>query len=324
MIYLRIIGLLLLGLSTVAAEEPVQPVTLTLGTGATGGVYHPVGSAICRLLSRDYHAHGIRCQVQPSEGSVANLDGVRADELDLAIVQSDWLHHAYRGNSRFKITKPYRTLRTLFLLHLEPLTVLARRDSGIRSFIDLKGKRVNLGTPGSGQRATIAVLLAELRWNTNVFQQALELDAAEQVRALCDNEVDAIIYMVGHPNTSVLEATTACNSVLVPVTGPAVAQLVLRHPYYLHGRIPGGMYRGNPDPIDTFGVRAVLVAEQDLPDSTVRALLEAVFENFDEFRKQHPALMTLDPRNMVQDGSDVPLHPAAAAYFREKGWLDQK
>lgn len=320
MFYLRILGLLLLVLSGATAAETSR--SLTLGTGSTGGVYHPAGSAICRLFGRDYHEHSIRCQVQPSEGSVANLEKLRAGELDLAIVQSDWLHHAYRGSSRFRDSGPDRTLRTLFLLHVEPFTVIARSDSSIRTLNDLKGKRLSLGTPGSGQRATVDVLLKTLGWDSGVFQQALALDATAQVRALCDDEVDAIIYMVGHPNASVLEATTACNSVLIPVTGPAVAKLVLRHPYYLHGRIPGGMYRGNPDPIDTFGVRAVLVAEADLPDEVVRALLDVVFKNFDEFRKQHPALMMLDPRDMVEDGSDVPLHPAAAAYFREKGWLD--
>jgi uncharacterized protein len=137
---------------------------------------------------------------------------------------------------------------------------VARRDSGIKTFADLKGKRVNIGNPGSGQRGTMEVVMKALGWTMDDFRLASELKPAEQSAALCDNKIDAIIYTVGHPSGSIQEATTSCDSILVPVEGPAIDKLVAENAYYRHATIPGGMYRGTDTDTVTFGVGATFVS----------------------------------------------------------------
>ncbi|RMH42678.1 MAG: TAXI family TRAP transporter solute-binding subunit, partial [Alphaproteobacteria bacterium] len=235
--------------------------------------------------------------------------------------QSDWQYHAYHGTSKFADKGPFEKLRAVFSVHPEPFTVVARADAGIKTFEDLKGKRVNIGNPGSGQRGTMEVLMAAMGWTTDDFAQATELKAAEQSAALCDNQIDAMVYTVGHPSGSIKEATTSCDAVLVSVEGPAVDKLVSENPYYSYAVIPGGMYRGNPNDVKTFGVRATLVTSADVSEEAVYTVVKAVFDNFEDFKKLHPAFAHLKPEEMISAGLSAPLHPGAEKYYRERGWL---
>ncbi len=232
---------------------------VTIGTGGVTGVYYPTGGAICRLVNKDRKQHGIRCSTESTGGSVYNLNTIRAGELDMGVAQSDWQYHAYHGSSKFKDKGANKNLRAIFSVHPEPFTVVARADSGIRNFGDLKGKRVNVGNPGSGQRGTMEVLMAALGWKMSDFSLASELKSSEQSKALCDNKIDAMVFTVGHPSGSIKEATTACDSVLVNVTGSAVNKLVADNDFYRTATVPGGMYRGNASNTQTFGVGATFV-----------------------------------------------------------------
>ncbi len=310
----------------VAAGLTAAPATyandfITIGTGGVTGVYYPAGGAICRLLNQGRKNHGIRCSVESTGGSVYNLNTIRAGELEFGVVQSDSQYYAYTGTSQFKDQGKFEDLRAVFSLHPEPFTVVARADSGIKNFQDLKGKRVNIGNPGSGQRSTMEVVMAALGWKNSDFKLATELKAAEQSAALCDNQIDVMIYAVGHPSGSIQEATTACDSVLVTVDGPVIDKLVKDNVFYRTAIIPGGMYTGNDANVTTFGVGATLVTSSKVSDKVVYEMVKSVFENFEEFRKLHPAFENLDPKEMVSDGLSAPLHPGAAKYYKEKGWI---
>lgn len=294
---------------------------ITIGTGGVTGVYYPTGGAICRLVNKDRKEHGIRCSAESTGGSVYNINTIRAGELDMGVAQSDWQHHAYNGTSKFKEAGPFKDLRAVFSVHPEPFTVVARADSGIKNFMDLKGKRVNIGNPGSGQRGTMEVLMKALGWTKDDFKLASELKSAEQSKALCDNKIDAMVFTVGHPSGSIKEATTSCDSVLVTVDGAAVEKLVADNAYYRIATIPGGMYRGNPDDVKTFGVGATFVSSTNAPADTVYQVVKAVFENFDSFRKFHPAFGHLKKEEMIKDGLSAPLHDGAAKYYKEAGLL---
>ncbi len=308
-----------LGASSGVSKAEAQQRFITIGTGGVTGVYYPTGGAICRLVNKARKIHGIRCSVESTGGSIYNLNTIRAGELDMGVAQSDWQYHAYNGTSKFKSQGANRDLRAVFSVHAEPFTVVARRDSGIRSFADLKGKRVNIGNPGSGQRGTMEVLMGALGWKMSDFALASELKSSEQSQALCDNKVDAIVFTVGHPNGSIKEATTTCDTVLVSVTGAVVDKLVGDNDYYDYAAIPGGMYRGNPNDTKTFGVKATFVASGKLPDNVVYQVVKAVFENFDSFRRLHPAFRHLDKRVMTSGALSAPLHPGALRYYKEKG-----
>ncbi len=309
-------GLGMLGSLPAAAET-----FITIGTGGQTGVYYVVGQSICKLVNRGTKKHGIKCTAPSTGGSIANINAIRQKQMDFGVAQSDWQYHAYHGTSKFKDKGPFKELRAVMSVHPEPFTVVARADAGIKTFTDLKGKRVNIGNPGSGQRGTMEVVMKALGWTKDDFALASELKSAEQAQALCDNKVDAIVFTVGHPNGSIQEATTLCDAVLVPVEGPAIDKLVEEHPYYSHAIIPGGLYRGNPNDVKTFGVRATFVTASWVPDKVVDVVVRAVFENFERFKKLHPAFANLKPEEMVKLGLSAPLHPAAEAYYKSKGWL---
>lgn len=294
----------------------------TIGTGGVTGVYYPTGGAICRLVNQGRREHGLRCSVESTGGSVYNLNTIRAGELEFGVAQSDWQFHAFNGTSSFADAGPFEDLRAVFSVHPEPFTVVARAGAGITNFEDLQGKRVNIGNPGSGQRGTMEVLLEAYGWTTSDFALATELRPAEQSAALCDNQIDAMVYTVGHPSGSIQEATTACDSVLVNVDSDIVRQLVEDNAFYRMATIPGGMYRGNPDDVTTFGVGATFVSSATVPEETVYTLVSSVFENFEAFTQLHPAFANLKKEEMVRDGLSAPLHDGAARYFREAGLLN--
>ncbi|UOA28948.1 TAXI family TRAP transporter solute-binding subunit [Pseudosulfitobacter sp. DSM 107133] len=295
---------------------------ITIGTGGVTGVYYPTGGAICRLVNKGRKEHGIRCSVESTGGSVYNINTIREGELEFGVAQSDWQYHAYNGTSKFEEAGPFEKLRAVFSVHPEPFTVVARADSGVKTFDDLKGKRVNIGNPGSGQRGTMEVLLEAKGWTTDDFALATELKAAEQSAALCDNQIDAMVYTVGHPSGSIQEATTACDSVLVEVSGDVVDQLVADNSFYRTATIPGGMYRGNDEDVATFGVGATFVTSSDVSEEAVYAVVSSVFDNFEDFKKLHPAFANLKPEEMATAGLSAPLHPGAAKYYKEKGWIE--
>lgn len=307
--------------ATLATPAAAQQKFMTIGTGGVTGVYYAAGGAICRLVNKDRARHGFRCSVESTGGSVANINTLRSGDLDFGIAQSDWNYHGYKGTSSFRRFGAFDGLRSVFALYPEPFTLVARADAKARNIEDLKGKRVNVGNPGSGTRASVEELLAALGWTLSDFSLASELRADEHGAALCNNEVDAFFYGVGHPSANIQEPVTACGARLVNITGPAVDKLVADNPYYAKAVIPGGLYKGNDQDTRTYGVLATLVTAAKVPEDRVYTLVKAVFDNLDEFRKLHPALAHLKPESMVRDGLSAPLHPGAEKYYREKGWI---
>jgi TRAP transporter TAXI family solute receptor len=308
------------GLTALATPGVAQQKFVTIGTGGVTGVYYAVGGAVCRLLNKDRAKHGIRCSVESTGGSAFNINTIQAGELDFGMAQSDVAFNAIKGEGQYK-GKAFGDLRSVYSVHPEPFTVLARKEANIAKFEDFKGKRFNVGNPGSGTRASMEQLLAEMGWKLSDFSLASELRADEHGPALCDNKIDGFFYAVGHPSANIQDPTTTCGAQLVSITGPAVEKLVKQFPYYAKATVPGGMYAGNAKPTETYGVLATLVTSAKVPDASVYELVKATFENFDEFKKLHPAFANLKPEEMVKNGLSAPLHPGAEKYYKEKGWL---
>lgn len=304
-----------------SASAMAQQNFVTIGTGGVTGVYYAAGGAICRLLNKDRKTHGIRCSVESTGGSAFNVNTIKEGELDFGMAQSDVQYNAYKGLESFKDGGAHTDLRAVFSIHPEPFTVLAHPNAGVTKFEDFKGKRFNVGNPGSGTRASMERLLGAMGWTLADFSLASELKADEHGPALCDGKIDGFFYGVGHPSANIQDPTTTCAAKLVPLTGEVVDKLVAENPYYAKAVIPAGLYANNPDDTETFGVLATLVTSAKVPDESVYQLTRAVFENFDEFKSLHPAFANLDPAKMVSEGNSAPLHPGAEKYFKEKGWL---
>jgi uncharacterized protein len=304
-----------------AATAIVAPRTLYMGTAPVVGVYFPAGGAVCAMVNGHRSETGLRCVVESTDGSVANLRALRRGEEDLAIVQSDWQYFAVKGLGPFKPAGPFQDLRALFNIHGEPLTLVTRRNTGIASLADLKGKRVNVGAKGTGQRVFADLLFHALGLKDADFAKLGEVDANLQSKALCDGQFDAFLMPMSHPNGAVEEAAQRCGAVLVPISGSAVDKLTSDMPYLARDEIPGGTYSGNPTTIATFGPRATLVATQRLPAEVAYQIVKDVFQDFDRFKGMHPAFRCLTPAQMIGPGNTAPLHEGARRYYRERGWL---
>jgi len=294
---------------------------ITIGTGGVTGVYYPAGGAICRLVNRDRAKHGLRCSVESTGGSVANVNLLKSGEIEFGVAQSDVQFNATKGQGQFQKDGAMGDLRAVFALHPEPFTVVARKEANVTKFEDFKGKRFNIGNPGSGTVASMEELLAAMGWKKTDFGLASELRPDEHGPALCDGKIDGFFYAVGHPSANIQDPTTICGAKLVSLTGSAVEKLLKEKPYYAIATIPGGMYPNNPQTTTTFGVQATVVSSAKVPADVVYTVVKTVFDNLEEFKKLHPALANLKPEDMVKNGLSAPLHEGALKYYKEKGWI---
>ena len=309
-----------------SGEAGAQKRFISIGTGGPTGVYFVVGQAVCRMVHKEAaegrkkgRKHGIRCAAPSSAGSNYNINNIRMGEFDFGVAQSDWQYHAYNGSSRYK-GKRVAKLRAVFSVHAEPFQLIVGRNSGITGWDDLKGKRVNIGNPGSGQRGTMEVLMKAHGTTKRDFKVATELTSSEQSKALCDGKIDAIGYTVGVPNSGVAVATEGCGARIVSLDSAVEKKLVSGKPYYAFTTIPKGTYKTTTSDVRTFGVKATFVTSTDTADKTVYEVVRAVFENLADFRKLHPAFNNLNPKEMISDGLSAPLHKGALRYYKEKGW----
>ena len=308
-------AMLALGATAAAAETSF----VSVGTGAMSGLYYPVGRALCDLVNQGRRDHGVRCSAEPTIGSVFNVDQLQAGELDLALVQSDVQYAAYDGRGHWQ-GAPYSGLRSVLSLYPELVTILARRDAQVGDVEALKGKRVDIGRAGSGAQATWEAIEAALGWTRADLKLAAELKPDSAGAALCANEVDASVQLVGHPSAWLAQRLDQCDLALVSVAGPAIAELVAGRPYFRPGEIPAGIYGGNAA-TPTFGVSATLVTSTNLPEAAAYAIAKSAIEGIDQLRSRRPALAQLEPREMIRLALTAPLHPGAERAYRELGLL---
>lgn len=294
---------------------------VTIGTGGITGVYYPTGGAIAKMVNKKRKTYGIRATVESTGGSVFNVNAIMSGDLDFGVVQSDRQYQAVHGQAEWKEAGPQKDLRAVFSIHPETINLIATDDAGINSIQDLKGKRVNIGNPGSGQRQNSIDALAIAGLDFKKDLKAEGVKAAEAPGLLQDGRIDAFFYTVGNPNGAIKEACSGKRKVhFVPITG--VEKLLSQNPYYAKAIIPIKFYPGatNNDDIESFGVKATFVTSARVSDEIVYAITKEVFDNFKEFKTLHPAYQTLTKKNMLE-GMSAPIHPGALKYFKEAGLL---
>lgn len=296
---------------------------VAIGTGSITGVYYPAGGAICRLINRGRKEHGIRCSVESTGGSVSNLNAIRNGGIDFGIVQSDWQYHAYKGTGFFADQKPFKELRSVFSLYTETFTIAVLEKSGIKKIDEIVGKRVNFGPQGSGMNATMEVLMEVKGWTKASFAAVNYLQPAEQPKALCEGKIDVMIYAAGNPNGVLQEAAQTCKVRILSIDRETIDKLIKSNSFYAQAVIPGGVYAGNPNSIDTFGVKASVVTSEKASVDVVYNMTKAVFENFDNLKTLHPVFSSLKKDSMVKEGNSSPIHPGAMKYFKEAGLLKE-
>ncbi|UCH75026.1 MAG: TAXI family TRAP transporter solute-binding subunit [Rhodospirillales bacterium] len=299
--------------------EPAPERDIVIGGGAVAGVYFPAAGAICRVLSMQETNR--RCLVESNVNSSVNLERLANGLLDFAVVQSDWLMHASRGTSLFRPNGPDETLRAVLSLHAEALTLVTRAGAGIETPEDLEGKRVNLGPAYTYQRVLTETLLRAAGLDEDDLALVTEMSVEEQFTALCTGELDAAAIVAAHPTPVLVDAMQRCDLRLIAIAGKRIDALLKDRTELAPAVVPGGLYTGAPDDVETFGLRAVLATTTQVEDEIVRALVEAVLGEFSTFAAQHPALGRLDRKAMARAGIAVPLHPGAENAFKTHGFL---
>ena len=295
---------------------------VSIGTGAVTGVYYPTGGAIAKMLNKKYKKYNIKATVESTGGSVYNINAVLTGDLDFGIAQADRQYQAYKGLSEWKNKGPQPNLRAVFSIHDEAVTLIASGNSNINTPADLKDKRINLGNPGSGQLQNAKDVLNIFGLNENNIK-AEYIKAVEAPHLLQDERIDAFFFTVGHPNGNIQEAASGRIKIkIVPIVGKQISKLIKDAPYYSKTTIPLEYYDNilNKEDIDTIGIKATLVTASNINEDVVYALTKEVFDNFESFKKLHPAYKTLTKGNMLK-GLTAPLHKGAIKYYKESGLM---
>jgi len=307
--------------AVVLATSAVAYDYITIGTGGVTGVYYPTGGAICRLMNKIKKQTNIKCTVESTGGSVYNVNAIKKGDLDFGIVQSDVVYQAYNGEGRFT-NKPYKDLRVVMSIHPELLTLVVRKDSGIKNFFDLKGKRINIGNPGSGNEAAVKTLFNYCNGLKLKEIKVEQLKASEAPTALKDKKIDGYFYMIGHPTANIKDAANSTDVDLIPLDNvPAAKKLVEEKPYYAWGVVPARMYRGVDHPTKTYGVKAIVVTNNKMDNEKVYYLAKTILDNFDKFKRMHPSYKNLTKKDLLKGFDLNVMHPGAKKAFKEAGLL---
>jgi len=290
---------------------------ITIGTGGVTGTYYPTGGAICRMMNKRKKDTGIRCSVESTGGSVYNVNTIKAGELDFGIAQSDTVYQAFNGEGKFE-GKPIKELRSVMAIYPELLAFVVRKDAGIKKITDMKGKKINIDIPGSGTRMTTEIVMDAFGVKKEDLALANELKSTEGPTMLKDHKIDGYFGVFGHPTANIKDASNSVDIDLVPIDGEPIDKLVAKYPYYAKGVISGTFYKGVEHDTPSIGVKAVLVSSDKIDDKVVYELTKTILDNFDAFKKLHPAYKTITKESLL-DGLSIEQHPGAVKAFKEAG-----
>jgi len=311
--------LLSLGIFASFSASAFSAEFITIGTGGVTGTYYPTGGAICKLVNIYKKETKIRCSVESTDGSVYNINTIQLGELDFGIAQSDVIYNAINGTGKFK-NKPVKELKAVMAIYPELLTLVTRKESNIKSIYDIKDKKINIGNPGSGNEATVLTLLNKLGMSVKDLAYAGQLKSSEMPDALEAKQIDGYFYMVGHPTANIKDAANSTDIRITPISNEKIDELIKERPYFAKANVPAGLYKGSSVNVPTFGVKAVLVTHADVSDKAVYTVVKAIIQNFERFRRLHPAYNNISKESLL-DGITAPLHDGAKRYYKEVGIL---
>lgn len=301
-----------------SAPQALAKTDVLFGGAAIVGVYYQVALQISNLMNKHmgqkYNYIG-----RPTGGSVFNINAMIRETFDFGVAQSDRNFQAFNGLADWD-GKPVKNLRSVFSMHPETVMLVTRKDTGIKKVTDIKGKRVNIGNPGSGQRGNAEEVLKIYGIDQNKDIMAEGLQQGEASRALVDRKIDAFFYTVGNPSAAIEEPAQSVDMVLIPLDHPDIKKLADEKPYYVYTKIPAGLYKGVNYDVPTYAVTATVITHEKVADEIVYDMVKTVFEHLDELKASHAAFKVLEPKQMLK-GLSAPFHPGAIKYYKEKGWM---
>ena len=302
----------------VTAPQAMAKQDILFGGASITGVYYQVALQLSNMMNK-HAADKYNYIGRPTGGSVFNINAIDRGAFDFAVAQSDRNWQGFNGAADWE-GKPVKGLRSVFSMHPETVLLVTRKDTGIKTVMDMKGKRINIGNPGSGQRGNAEDVLRIYGLDPNKDFSAEALQQAEASRALVDQKIDAFFFTVGNPSAAVEEPAQSVELDIVPINSDGIKDFVAKHPYYIMTKIPAGTYKGVDKDVETYAVTATVISNESVSEEVVYDMVKTVFENLDELKASHAAFRNLNPKEMLQ-GLSAPLHPGAIKYYKEKGWM---
>jgi len=293
------------------AEPSVPPTRVRFTTGTSGGGFRLLGDA----LAREYRTAlpSVVIDIQPGGGSVSNVEAIQRGDADIAFAFADVAYTAFAGRLSNK-PEPFDRLRGIAVLQLTPLHLMSGARSGIKNVMDLHGRRVGIGPPGSGTALTADLVMNAFNVDP-ASVSTITISFSDQADRLVAGTVDALFAIGSDPLESVAAATRS-GAMLIPLHGPIVEELRHQHPFLRRAIIPGGTYPGHPSSIETIGVDNILVCSSTLDESVVYGLTKILFEVLPTLATELRSLRLIDLEQAP--ATPIPLHEGAARYYRER------
>lgn len=308
-------------LALVSAPAPAKEKFVSLGTSSQSGVYYPVAQGICGLVNGGRDEHLVRCLANTTGGSIYNIQAIATGELDFALTRAGLAYEAYKGIGEFETYGANPKLRSMSVLYSQPLSVIVKQDSDIKTFLDIPGKRINIGNLGSGKRELAEMLLDLMKWTAKDFAEVLELNTSRMGKAFCEGKVDVLIEAIGIPSKFLDEMINGCKGRFVDIPKNVVDAVRQQGPYYEPGIIPAKLYPIQKRDVQTFNVNVVLITSTDVSADTIYTITRTMFEKFPLLQKTHPVFASMTPQSMVEQGEYIPFHEGALRYYRERNLL---
>ena len=289
-----------------------EHIDLNIATGGTAGTYYPIGNAISEVINEN--VQGVNTSVQASGASVANIDMIRSGQVEMAIVQNDIAYYAITGTRMFD--KKVENMRGISSLYSEACQFVTLADSGIETISDLRGKRVVVGTSGSGVEANANQILQAYGLTYDDIEESY-FNFAEGANALKSGRVDAICVTAGYPTASINDIAEEQNIRIIPLDEDKITQLIMEYPFYTQVTIPAGTYKGMDEDILTVGVNAIIIASDKLSAKAGYDITKAIFQNPEKILASHPAASTIDKKFALVGMGFIEMNEGAENFIKE-------
>lgn len=297
------------------SSEP--PVFVTILTGNTSGVYYPLGVALSQLFRTAIPEANL--SVQATAASAENLRLLEAERGELAFTLGDVLADAWEGNVDAGFTMPLRKIRAVATIYPNYIQIVASADSGVRTLADLKGKRISVGAPGSGTELNARAIMKAAGLSYSDFSKVEYLSFSESVELIKNRQLDITLQSAGLGVASLRDLAASVRIVVIPIPADVVRNV--GRPVYQPAMIPAGTYDGQLEAVETASIRNVLVTHDNVSEDMIYRMTKTLFEHIDELAAAHAAASQIFREDAVSN-LVVPLHPGAAAYYREVGLLE--
>ena len=290
---------------------------VAIATGGTGGTYYPVGGALAQLITDNLD--GIIVTAQSGNASRAGCNLIGRGQIETAFSQANVTYWSYTGTGIYENEPVISNLRGIASIYPETIQIFARKDSGIKTMEDLRGKRVGVGAPNSGNVCDAEVIFA---YHGLTFDDIIPeyIDYNEMAQRFIDGQIDACFFTTGYPSSSIMNMESKRELQFIPLDSDKIKGLVEEYPYYGAVTIPVGIYKSATEPVQTVATPALWICDAKLSPTLVYKLTKALWENRDVLEVVHYQGRNITLETAL-DGMGIPLHPGAELYYKEVGLI---